>query len=807
MGGPSKKQKQKQNQSQINNDTSLLLVSPCFSYVADQIISLNGSKREGKSVIMCSVAVIFGGGFLSGLLTLVALQALGVHFFIKRLNRKTHLQPQQQASHSSSPHQDLDPQQSLYYAFNKKGIVWVLESDKIPGNWPVEKVQKDQKRKREILEVTPIRKHANIKDRSLILTDSGGSHRAIPLTGCVIEAVSATSLPSRKWAQRFPIKVESKTSPIYDASKIVFIFVETSWEKESWCKALRLASSDDQEKLNWFTNLNEDFHRYLTSLNTGYPSFMKPSVGFYAEPIDRASRLDGSGSKVLLFWKKLARKAKTSVENKGTSLLGREERKINDKYHPSQDPAFAGSVGKNAPTLKDPITSEEENVALPSPSTFSRASSQSQFSTIDEGSLCWNLIISRLFFDAKSNAKMKSLAQAWIQGTLSNMRTPSYIGEVICTDLELGNLPPYIDGIRVLPTDMNEVWAWEFDIEYCGGVVPGIETRLEVRDLDMEKGVVNTDSGSSSIRDVSSDLLEDKLKDSKSDASTSTDLSRWKSILNSVAKQVLQVPLSLSIRVASLRGTVRLHIKPPPSDQLWFGFTSMPDVEFELESSVGEHKITSGQVASFLINKFKAVIRETMVLPNCESVCIPGMLAEKNDWVPRNAAPFIWINQEAASDNDIELELLNSQLDAKTNIEGSRGTSLDHPESKHQKAENVQQSFSDYSEALPRALSSIKPSMKNDKSSQDLTSPLLTISEAQETGRGSSGYISESQSPLSRTLITLEKQTHSVEEIPKKMGRRAKMLDLGKKMGEKFEEKRRHIEEKGRNIVDKMRGP
>ena len=65
------------------------------------------------------------------------------------------------------------------------------------------------------------------------------------------------------------------------------------------------------------------------------------------------------------------------------------------------------------------------------------------------------------------------------------------------------------------------------------------------------------------------------------------------------------MPLSLSIRVASLRGTVRLHIKPPPSDQLWFGFTSMPDVEFELESSVGEHKITSGQVASFLINKFK----------------------------------------------------------------------------------------------------------------------------------------------------------------------------------------------------------
>jgi hypothetical protein len=80
---------------------------------------------------MWPVVVIFAGGFLSGLLTLVALQALGVYVLIKRLNRKTQ---QQQASHSSSPphHQDLDPQQSLDYAHNKKvslsGIFQLLTS-------------------------------------------------------------------------------------------------------------------------------------------------------------------------------------------------------------------------------------------------------------------------------------------------------------------------------------------------------------------------------------------------------------------------------------------------------------------------------------------------------------------------------------------------------------------------------------------------------------------------------------------------------------------------------------------------------
>lgn len=67
----------------------------------------------------------------------------------------------------------------------------------------------------------------------------------------------------------------------------------------------------------------------------------------------------------------------------------------------------------------------------------------------------------------------------------------------------------------------------------------------------------------------------------------------------------LKVPLSMGIRVASLRGTLRLQIKAPPSDQLWFGFTSMPDIDLNLESSVGDHKIANGHIALFLINRFK----------------------------------------------------------------------------------------------------------------------------------------------------------------------------------------------------------
>ncbi|KAJ8768312.1 hypothetical protein K2173_021252 [Erythroxylum novogranatense] len=786
--------------------------------------------------------VIFGGGFFVGALTLVALEALGVYVFIRRLKHKSRLLEAKPLSGSSS--RDLDPQQSLDFAFNKKGVVWILESDKI------DKLPKEYKRRKDLLEVTPRQKYARIKDQLLCLTDPDGSRVAIPLKGCTVEAVSGNNLCSRKWVKRFPVRIENKTSTIYNGSKTIYLYLETSWEKESWCKALRLASCDDREKLNWFTKLNEEFHCYLTSLNTGYPSFMKPSVGFNEESVDRMSKVDGSTSKVRTFFKRISRKApKNGMENRGASTLGHEDKKVLGKCRSLQDPIAASSLIKTALPEKMSASSEEENMPFTSSSNFSRSQSQTYSCVsceresddkpnVDEGTLCWNLLISRLFFDAKCNTDVKSSIQARIQRSLSNMRLPGYIGDVICKDLDLGNIPPYIHGIRVLPTDMNEVWAWEMDLEYYGGMVLNIETRLEVRDQDLQKGVADTRLEPSSNGDVSSDLLEgfeylgkqlnlpeetvdarnqrdksdprlDGLKNSTNCTSTSTNVSKWKSILNSVAKHVSQVPITLSIRIASLRGTLRLHIKPPPSDRLWIGFTSMPEIEFNLESSLGEHKISNGHIALFLINRFKASIREALVLPNCESVCIPWMLAEKNDWVPRKVAPFVWVNQEGPSDPAATHAAFSCQSDeAKTKTEASGGTVSDPQESKHQKSRNAQGSSQSISNSRNALIGSLSPSrrMSSSKSLQELGTPLLASGEPQEVSERE--CTSQHPSP-SRPLSNVEKQSPALEEDnlrPKKLGRRARMLDLGKKMGEKFEERRRHIEEKSRNIVEKMRG-
>lgn len=222
--------------------------------------------------------------------------------------------------------------------------------------------------------------------------------------------------------------MESKTSAIYNGRKSLYIYLETSWDKEAWCKALRLASCDQKEKVKWFAQIHEEFLSYLDSLNTEYHTFLKPTVGSTVEVTNRASKPDGSSSKVHQFLKRIAKKSsRVGLDGKSTwtSLPSREDRKNMEKLRSSQDAVLATSFMKTALTTRHLKHSVEENTPPLSP-TLSHSGSQGLISNssdvdlneklaIDEGTLCWNLLISRFFFDAKSNAQLKRSMQARIQ--------------------------------------------------------------------------------------------------------------------------------------------------------------------------------------------------------------------------------------------------------------------------------------------------------------------------------------------------------------------------------------------------------
>ena len=116
------------------------------------------------------------------------------------------------------------------------------------------------------------------------------------------------------------------------------------------------------------------------------------------------------------------------MENKSawTSLSGREERKNTEKLRACQDAVLATGLMKSAAAanhLKSPLLDN----STPSSSTLPHSGSQSQFSVCsdadeklgtDEGTLCWNLLVSRLFFDVKGNVRMKKSIQERIQVTI-----------------------------------------------------------------------------------------------------------------------------------------------------------------------------------------------------------------------------------------------------------------------------------------------------------------------------------------------------------------------------------------------------
>jgi hypothetical protein len=222
---------------------------------------------------------------------------------------------------------------------------------------------------------------------------------------------------------------------------------------------------------------------------------------------------------------------------------------------------------------------------------------------------------------------------------------------------------------------------------------------------------------------------------------------------------------------------------------------------------------------------------ENLVLPNCENICIPWMLAEKDDWVPSNVAPFIWVNQEFGNETSTSINTNNqSSGGAKARSKASStSTSNNGPMNKQQKPKSVEFSLeptSKSSDSLATPTSSsdslalqsssnleelTTPLLENEKPQEirDLIEPSLQNDNQLETSENKMENNSEFPS-LHGSMVVMEKQNHTFDhedELPKKMGRKERMLDLRKKMGEKLEEKRRHLEEKSRNIVEKMRGP
>ena len=172
----------------------------------------------------------------------------------------------------------------------------------------------------------------------------------------------------------------------------------------------------------WFSKLNEEFQSYLKCLTEGYSSLTKPSMGYLGGSLDKANRPDDPRSKVRQLWKKISKKKPPSSND---------EKRIPDRSRAGQDLVSVSSFkktaipGKMSNTCVDDISSVCSSVSNLSRSSGyvsdnSDAEIADRFDT-DESTLCWNMIVARLFFDAKNNADIKSSLKARIQVVLNDL--------------------------------------------------------------------------------------------------------------------------------------------------------------------------------------------------------------------------------------------------------------------------------------------------------------------------------------------------------------------------------------------------
>ena len=245
---------------------------------------------------------------------------------------------------------------------------------------------------------------------------------------------------------------------------------------------------------------------------------------------------------------------------------------------------------------------------------------------------------------------------------------PKFVGPISVTRVHLGENVPQIRAAR-LPhmastANASSAAPWdggtlanrgpcaavELEMDFAGTAEVVLRTNIDLNvyaEMMREKertGVSDADDGNGNNADADGNtgggngggnsLGRDSPEPGSNPGTNAERFAKFKSLaknnasklIGAVAKKLVDVPVTLRVRLRRLSGTMRVWIPPPPGDRLWFAFVGEPKVEMQAIPTLGELGIRwhglADKVSQLITANLLKELYAALVLPNAGNLLL-----------------------------------------------------------------------------------------------------------------------------------------------------------------------------------------